>query len=65
MIVNLYVPLSSGQFEGLGRYCAVLFPFFIWLGSFKSPIVRDLVMIPSIALYVLCLSLFVKLHPIF
>ncbi len=26
MLLNLYVPLSSGAFEGLGRYCSVLFP---------------------------------------
>ena len=36
MVVNLYVPLSSGTFEGLGRYCSVLFPAFIWLASIRS-----------------------------
>src|SRR5207248_7762736 len=30
VLVNLWLPLSSGQLEGLGRYCAVMFPFFIW-----------------------------------
>jgi hypothetical protein len=65
MLVNLWLPLSSGQFEGLGRYCAVLFPFFIWLGSHRSQLVRDLILVTSIALYVLCVSMFVKLHPIF
>ena len=29
MLLNLYLPLSSGAFEGLGRYCSVLFPAFI------------------------------------
>ena len=35
MLLNLYVPLSSGAFEGLGRYCSVLFPAFIWLASIR------------------------------
>ena len=65
VLVNLWLPLSSGQFVGLGRYCAVLFPFFIWLASFRSSTLRDLVVITFVSLYVLCLSMFVKLHPIF
>lgn len=65
MLVNLWLPLSSGAFEGLGRYCAVLFPFFIWLGSFRSSVLRDVTLFTFVAAYVLCLSLFVKLHPIF
>ena len=65
MSVNLWLPLSSGQFEGLGRYCAVLFPFFIWLASFKSDWLRDVTLSSSIALYVLCVSYFIKLHPMF
>lgn len=28
MVINLYVPLSTGQFEGLGRCSTVLFPIF-------------------------------------
>lgn len=65
MLVNLWLPLSSGHFEGLGRYCAVLFPFFLWLASFRSDLVRDTTIFTFVALYVLCLSLFIKLHPIF
>jgi hypothetical protein len=65
MLVNLWLPLSSGRFEGLGRYCAVLFPFFIWLGSFRSQLLRDVVITSSMALYVLCMTYFIKLHPIF
>ncbi len=33
LIANLALPLSSGQFEGLARYSAVLFPFPIWVAS--------------------------------
>jgi hypothetical protein len=36
MAANLWLPLSSGVFEGVGRYCSVLFPFFIWLADGKS-----------------------------
>ena len=36
MLANLWLPLSSGIFEGTGRYCAVMFPFFIWLASIRS-----------------------------
>lgn len=65
MLANLWLPLSSGEFEGLGRYCSVLFPLFIWLGSFRSGLFRDVTLVTFVALYVLCLSLFIKLHPIF
>jgi hypothetical protein len=65
VLLNLWLPLSSGHLVGLGRYCAVLFPFFLWLGSFRSALVRDVIIFTSIALYVLCVSMFVKLHPIF
>ena len=30
---NLVLPLSSGQFEGLGRYTAVLFPVHFWVAA--------------------------------
>ena len=36
MLLNLWLPLSSGVFEGLGRYCSVLFPAFIWLATIRS-----------------------------
>ena len=36
MLLNLCLPLSSGAFEGLGRYCSVLFPAFIWLATIRS-----------------------------
>ena len=65
MAANLCLPLSSGVFEGLGRYCSVLFPFFIWLGGRRSHAGRTAIPIVFAALYALCLSLFVNLHPIF
>ena len=63
MAANLWLPLSSGLFEGLGRYCSVLFPFFIWLGTFRSRTVLATTIIASAALYALCMSLFTNLQP--
>ena len=65
MTVNLWLPLSSGQYEGLGRYCAVLFPFFLWLAGTRSRAVFISAIAASAALYALCLALFTNLHPLF
>jgi hypothetical protein len=65
MVANLALPVSAGQFEGLGRYCAVLFPAFVWLATFRAPGVQAALTAGSAMLYVLCLALFVNLHPIF
>jgi Mannosyltransferase (PIG-V) len=65
MLANLWLPLSSGQYEGMGRYCAVLFPFFIlvsgirWRGGYVA------IIAVSALLYTLCLALFTTIHPIF
>jgi hypothetical protein len=65
MAANLWLPLSSGQFEGLGRYCAVLFPAFLWAGALESPVIATPLVVASASLYTLCLALFVKIHPLF
>jgi hypothetical protein len=65
MLANLWLPLSSGQYEGLGRYCSVLFPFFIWLGSVKSSAMFTCAVVASAVLYTLCMALFTNLHPLF
>ncbi|MGE3191194.1 MAG: mannosyltransferase family protein [Vicinamibacterales bacterium] len=65
MAINLLLPLSSGEFEGLGRYCAVLFPVFIWAGTWQGPIVQQLAVAGAAAAYALCVSLWVNLHPLF
>ncbi len=65
MAFNLTLPLSSGEFEGLGRYCSVLFPFFIWLGTLRNPTTQQLITVLFAGAYALCVSLFVNLHPIF
>jgi hypothetical protein len=66
MLANLSLPLSTGQFEGLGRYCSVLFPFSIGLAALvRSATVHALVLIGSAMLFAFGLSLFVTLHPMF
>jgi hypothetical protein len=65
MALNLWLPLSSGQFEGLGRYCSVLFPFFIWLSAVQSRLVFAATAIVFSMLYMLCTALFTNIHPLF
>lgn len=65
MAANLWLPLSSGLHEGLGRYCSVLFPLFIWLGTFRSPLLQAGILVASGMLYALGFSLFVTLHPLY
>lgn len=64
MIAGLWLPLSSGSLEGLGRYCAVLFPFFILLGSVRSRTTHQWLLAGFGALYMLCLTLFTNVYPI-
>ena len=65
MLANLSMPLSSGQFEGLGRYCAVMFPFFIWLATIRSRAVVTAIVVAFAMLYALCLALFTNVYPLF
>jgi hypothetical protein len=65
LLLNLLLPLSSGVFEGLGRYCSVLFPCFIWLGSIRSRAVAASVLVVFALFYTLALALFATLHPLF
>ena len=65
MLLNLYVPLSSGAFEGLGRYCSVLFPAFIWLASIRSRFVYTSLVVVFALFYTLGLALFTTVRPLF
>lgn len=65
MAMNLWLPLSSGQVEGMGRYVAVLFPLFIWLAKVCPHRLLMAVAIVFAMLYTLCLALFTNLHPLF
>ena len=65
VILGLLLPLSSGQYEGLGRYCSVLFPLPILFGSLKGE-TRHLGLLTSFVLfYTLGLVLFGNVHPLF
>jgi hypothetical protein len=65
MAANLWLPLSSGQYEGLGRYCSVMFPCFIWLGSLRSRAAVGWLAVVFAMFYTLCLALFITLRPLF
>jgi hypothetical protein len=65
MLLNLYLPLSSGAFEGLGRYCSVLFPAFIWLASIRSRVVYTSLVVVFALFYTLGLALFSTVRPLF
>lgn len=65
MLTNLWLPLSSGSFEGLGRYCAVLFPWFIWAATIEAPAFRAILVVSSSMLYTLALALFTTIRPLF
>src|SRR4051812_43534229 len=65
MLLNLYVPLSSGAFEGLGRYCSVLFPMFVWLASIRQRFFYIAVVVLFALFYTLGLALFTTVRPLF
>jgi hypothetical protein len=65
MLLNLWLPLSSGVFEGLGRYCSVLFPAFILLATIRSRATLTCVIVVFALFYTLGLALFTTIHPIF
>ena len=65
VVLGLMLPLSSGQFEGLGRYCSVLFPLPILWASLKGE-TRHLGLLTGFVLfYSLGLILFGNVHPLF
>ena len=65
VLLNLWLPLSSGAFEGVGRYCSVLFPVFLWLATVRSPTVSTAIVVVFSLFYTLGLALFTTIHPIF
>ena len=65
IMLGLILPLSSGQYEGLGRYCSVLFPLPLLLGSLKGEIRHMGIMTGFVLVYTLGLVLFSNVHPLF
>jgi hypothetical protein len=65
ILLGLLLPLSSGQYEGLGRYCSVLFPLSLWLGSMKGELKHQLTLTACVLVYALGSTLFANVHPLF
>jgi hypothetical protein len=65
ILLGLLLPLSSGQYEGLGRYCSVLFPLPILLGSLKGQLRQLCLLAICIRFYTLGHVLFTNVHPLF
>ncbi len=65
MIANLWLPLSSGAFEGVGRYCSVLFPCFFLLATIRSRAVSTAIVVVFALFYTLGLALFTTTNPLF
>ena len=65
VLAAMLLPLSSGQFEGLGRYASVQFPAALALASVRARVFHVGVIVIFAVLYVVCLSLFVTVHPLF
>jgi hypothetical protein len=61
---NIALPLSSGQFEGLGRYTAVLFPVHFALAAVLPRRLVAPVYAASGAFYAFCCLLFTLVHPL-
>ncbi|MFI5184561.1 MAG: hypothetical protein ACHQNV_09190, partial [Vicinamibacteria bacterium] len=64
MVVNLWVPLSSGALEGLGRYGSVLFPFFLWIGERRNRALHAALLLAFAMFYVLALAMFTLGYPL-
>jgi hypothetical protein len=65
VLMGLLLPLSSGQYEGLGRYCSVLFPLSILFGSIKGEIRHFGLVTGFVLFYTIGLVLFGNVHPLF
>jgi hypothetical protein len=65
MLLSLYLPFSSGVLEGVGRYCSVLFPCFIWLATVRSRMVMTGMVVVFALFYTLGLALFTTIHPLY
>ncbi|MGE3190188.1 MAG: mannosyltransferase family protein [Vicinamibacterales bacterium] len=65
IVFTLALPLSSGQFEGLGRYCSVLFPIPILLAGVRGELFHNLLLGTAAMFYAYGLALFVNVHPLF
>jgi len=59
----ILIPMSSGSWDALGRYCSVTFPVFLIMGRWESKAAADLITVGSAALLALLGALFVSGYP--
>lgn len=65
VLVSLLVPLSGNVLEGVGRYCAVLFPAFMLLGSVKSQRAHEAILVLGSLFLALLVALFSTGRPVY
>jgi hypothetical protein len=66
VLVSLYVPMSGNALEGIGRYVATLFPFFVLVaGAVRSPRVHEALLVSGALLLSLLSALFATWHPVY
>lgn len=65
VVLGLLLPLSSGEFEGMGRYCSVLFPLPLLMASLAGDTRHVVLIAASAMIYTLGLALFANVHPVF
>ncbi|MEX2016618.1 MAG: glycosyltransferase family 39 protein, partial [Candidatus Hydrogenedentales bacterium] len=65
MLLNLWLPLSSGVFEGVGRYCSILFPAFIWMATIRSRNISTALVVLFAMVYMFGFTLFLNNKPLF
>jgi hypothetical protein len=64
--LSLYVPLSGNALEGIGRYAATLFPFFLLLGgTVVSRRLHELLLVSGALLLSILSALFATWHPVY
>lgn len=63
--LSLYLPLSGNALEGIGRYCATLFPVFMFLGASTSKRAHEAILVIGGLLLSLFAGLFVTGHPMY
>ncbi len=64
-IVSLIVPLSGSDLQGIGRYMSVVFPIFMLLGSIRSQVVHEAILVISSLFLALFVTLFVNWYPLY
>ncbi len=63
--LSLFVPLTGNALEGIGRYAATLFPFFMLLGTNRSRRIHETLLIVGSLGLALLAALFVTGHKVY